>query len=61
MSLSDRQGLVRLAREFDALIITDDVYDFLQWSPDPNGSLSHPNRAVQPRMADIDRYLDGGP
>lgn len=61
MSLSDRQELVRLAREFDALIITDDVYDFLQWSPDPNGSLSHPNRAVQPRIVDVDRYLDGGP
>lgn len=61
MSLSDRQELVRLAREFDGLIITDDVYDFLQWSPDPNGSLCHPNYAVQPRLVDIDRYLDGGP
>ena len=61
MSLSDRQELVRLAREFDGLIVTDDVYDFLQWSPDPNGSLRHPNRAVRPRLVDIDRYLDGGP
>ena len=61
MSLSDRQELVRLAREFDGLVVTDDVYDFLQWSPDPNGSLRDPNRATQPRLVDIDRYLDGGP
>ena len=31
MSLARREGLVRLAREFDALIISDDVYDHLQW------------------------------
>ncbi|KAI0006790.1 pyridoxal phosphate-dependent transferase [Xylariaceae sp. FL0662B] len=31
MSLRRREGLVRLAREHDALVICDDVYDFLQW------------------------------
>ncbi|KAL8407985.1 hypothetical protein RB594_006693 [Gaeumannomyces avenae] len=31
MSLRRRQGLVRLAREHDALVVCDDVYDFLQW------------------------------
>ncbi|KAA8651645.1 uncharacterized protein ATNIH1004_000536 [Aspergillus tanneri] len=61
MSLSDRKELVQLAREFDALIVTDDVYDFLQWSPDPNKSLAQPNRAALPRLVDVDRYLDGGP
>lgn len=61
MSLSDRQNLVRLAREFDALIITDDVYDFLQWSPVPTESLARPDKAGLPRIVDVDRYLDGGP
>lgn len=61
MSLSDREDLVRLAREFDALIITDDVYDFLQWSSDSSKSLAHPDQAVLPRIVDVDRYLDGGP
>lgn len=61
MSLSDRQGLVRLAREFDALIVSDDVYDFLQWSPDPKGVLQNADQAIRPRLVDVDRYLDGGP
>ncbi|GKZ16769.1 hypothetical protein AbraIFM66951_008570 [Aspergillus brasiliensis] len=61
MSLADRENLVRLAREFDALIIADDVYDFLQWSPDPANTSSQPNRAHLPRLVDVDRYLDGGP
>ena len=61
MSLSDRDQLVRLAREFDALIITDDVYDFLQWSPDPAKTLPQPDHAYLPRLVDVDRYLDGGP
>ncbi|PYI05601.1 PLP-dependent transferase [Aspergillus sclerotiicarbonarius CBS 121057] len=61
MSLRDREQLVRLAREFDALIITDDVYDFLQWSPDPAKTLAQPDHAYLPRLVDVDRYLDGGP
>ncbi|PYH99441.1 PLP-dependent transferase [Aspergillus ellipticus CBS 707.79] len=61
MSLSDREKLVRLAREFDALIITDDVYDLLQWSPDPTVPLHQPDQAHLPRLVDVDRYLDGGP
>lgn len=61
MSMSDREQLVRLAREFDALIVTDDVYDFLQWSPDPYKTLLEPGRARHRRLVDVDRYLDGGP
>ena len=60
MSLDRRQRLVRLAREFDALIVTDDVYDMLQWSSDPAVS-SKMDRAVRPRLVDVDRELDGGP
>ncbi|KOC09516.1 putative aminotransferase [Aspergillus flavus AF70] len=61
MSLADREGLVRLAREFDALVVTDDVYDFLQWSPDAEQPLAQPDKAQIPRVVDVDRYLDGGP
>jgi DNA-binding transcriptional MocR family regulator len=53
--------LVQLAREFDALIVTDDVYDLLQWSPDPEKPLTQPDKARVPRVVDVDRYLDGGP
>ncbi|CAG8945545.1 unnamed protein product [Penicillium salamii] len=59
MSLRRREGLVRIARRYDALILTDDVYDFLQWSPTPGGPF--PDRACVPRIVDVDRYLDGGP
>jgi DNA-binding transcriptional MocR family regulator len=60
VSLRRREGLVRLARRFNALIIADDVYDFLQWPSDPNA----PNikeAASIPRIVDVDGYLDGGP
>ncbi|EEP82173.1 conserved hypothetical protein [Uncinocarpus reesii 1704] len=60
MSQRRREQLVRLARKFDALIITDDVYDFLQWRSQP-GKADHPTRAIAPRLVDIDRFLDGGP
>ncbi|CAG7956274.1 unnamed protein product [Penicillium olsonii] len=59
MSLRRREGLVRIARRYDALILTDDVYDFLQWSPEPDGPFA--DRACVPRIVDVDRYLDGGP
>lgn len=61
MSLDHRERLVRLARTYDALLITDDVYDFLQWSATPGGELTAPDRACMPRLVDVDRYLDGGP
>ncbi|PYH83678.1 putative aminotransferase [Aspergillus uvarum CBS 121591] len=61
LSLSDREQLVRLAREFDAVIITDDVYDFLQWPAEPAAQEGQPEHAQLPRIVDIDGYLDGGP
>ncbi|KAL6705633.1 Valine--pyruvate aminotransferase [Coniothyrium glycines] len=60
MSLRRRQDLVRLAREYEALIITDDVYDFLQWPSSLNPSTNSLTKAFIPRIVDIDRYLDGG-
>ncbi|CDM34739.1 hypothetical protein DTO013E5_3344 [Penicillium roqueforti] len=61
MSLRRREALVRLARQYDALIVTDDVYDFLQWSAKPEGEENSGDRACVPRIVDVDRYLDGGP
>jgi DNA-binding transcriptional MocR family regulator len=61
MSLERRQQLVRLARRFDALIVTDDVYDMLQWPVNPEAKSARLDRAVLPRLVDVDRELDGGP
>jgi DNA-binding transcriptional MocR family regulator len=60
MSLRRRQELVRLAREYDALVVTDDVYDFLQWPSSLTSQSMSLEKAVMPRIVDIDRYLDGG-
>ncbi|KAL5343053.1 pyridoxal phosphate-dependent transferase [Aspergillus crustosus] len=65
MSLARRRELVRLARKHDALIIADDVYDFVNWQADPSSNTSAPPdsafTAILPRLVDIDRTLDGGP
>lgn len=58
MSLARRQQLVRLAKEFDALVVADDVYDFLQWPTDDRTATLM--QAHLPRLVDIDRTLDGG-
>ncbi|KAG9808471.1 PLP-dependent transferase, partial [Aureobasidium melanogenum] len=49
LPLDRRIELVKLAREFDALVISDDVYDFLQWSADSNTSDSI-TKALLPRL-----------
>ncbi|RSM07136.1 hypothetical protein CDV31_008785 [Fusarium ambrosium] len=61
MSLRRREALVRVARKYDALIICDDVYDFLQWRIDSDpakiaehlGPNEHPDMLL-PRLCDID-------
>ena len=65
MSLLRREELVRLAREFDALLIADDVYDMLYWSAtkaEPSEScFPAPAKAMLPRLIDIDRALPRRP
>ncbi|RDW71097.1 hypothetical protein BP6252_07660 [Coleophoma cylindrospora] len=59
MSLRRREELLCLAREFDALIITDDCYDVLRW-PKNQGVSSHELGPLPPRLVDLDRTLPGG-
>lgn len=58
MSHSRREALVKVARRFNALVICDDVYDFLAWTEPPN---STPKDLSLQRVIDVDRTLDGGP
>jgi DNA-binding transcriptional MocR family regulator len=60
MSLRRRQQLIRLAREFDALMVTDDVYDVLRWPADKERNFEDLGD-VPPRLIDIDRTFEGGP
>jgi DNA-binding transcriptional MocR family regulator len=65
MSLRRREGLVKLARTHDALIICDDVYDFLRWPinlttpPAASNQASSAPPLIQPptRLADLDFAL----
>ncbi len=63
MSIGHRERLVRIARKFDALIITDDVYDFLQWPSSPPSTSTEarfPDQAYVPRIVDVDRFVSCG-
>ncbi|KAF7948026.1 hypothetical protein EAE96_009094 [Botrytis aclada] len=61
MTLSCRTSLVKLARKYDALIVTDDVYDFLQWPTSSSSSDTPLKKALLPRLVDIDRTLEPVP
>ncbi|KAF2148337.1 PLP-dependent transferase [Myriangium duriaei CBS 260.36] len=61
MPIERRRALVRCARKYDALIITDDVYDHLQWSTEHIAENFHPiTSALVPRLVDVDAELEGG-
>lgn len=53
MSPKVREELIGLAREFDLLIISDDVYDFLRWPSE--GNPSQKLATIPPRFVDLDR------
>ncbi|KAK6536583.1 hypothetical protein TWF281_000810 [Arthrobotrys megalospora] len=59
LSLSSRTQLVKLAREHDILLITDDVYDFLDYQNSPSKQ-QHNTPAIK-RLVDIDRELGVNP
>lgn len=59
MSLRRREEVVRLAREWDVLVVTDDVYDVLRW-PVGEGVGVEELGPLPPRIVDVDRVLDGG-
>jgi len=54
-SVPVRQQLLDLAREYDILIISDDVYDFLRWPAEESPSTSVKLAPIPPRMVDLDR------
>lgn len=54
MSLRRREALVKIARKYDALIISDDVYDFLQWPLAGPVSVQRTPELRMPRLCDID-------
>ncbi|OHE93435.1 aminotransferase [Colletotrichum orchidophilum] len=58
LSLPIRKELVALAREYDALVVSDDVYDFLSW-PEDSSAPDDAVGAVPPRLVDIDRNMPG--
>ncbi|KAK1633352.1 aminotransferase [Colletotrichum phormii] len=58
LSLQIRKDLVALAREYDALIVSDDVYDFLSW-PEDSSAPDDAVGAVPLRLVDIDRDMPG--
>ncbi len=64
MSLQRRTELVQLARQHNALIITDDVYDLLQWPTSTTSAELHSATmagAILPRLTDVDRALSPHP
>ncbi|KAK7217551.1 hypothetical protein V2G26_005554 [Clonostachys chloroleuca] len=58
MSLKHRYDLVRLAIKYDALVISDDVYDFLSWPHEKKDYVEGTKLEIPPTLVDINRELD---
>lgn len=57
MSLQHRRDLVRLAIEADALIVSDDVYDFLYWPQEKGIVADGMKLRLPPRLVDVNREV----
>lgn len=57
MPLARREALVDLARKYDALVVCDDVYDFLQWPLDERTTPERSANMRLPRLCDIERSM----
>ncbi|KUJ16715.1 PLP-dependent transferase [Mollisia scopiformis] len=55
MSTPVREQLIALAREYDILLISDDVYDFLRWPAEDRKAHSIKLAPNPPRLVDLDR------
>lgn len=60
LSLPRRRALVALARKHDALLLCDDVYDFLQW-PTTGDHGKIPLGPLLPRLSTLDTALGPSP
>ncbi|KAF7539426.1 hypothetical protein G7054_g2152 [Neopestalotiopsis clavispora] len=58
MSLAQRESLIRVARKHDVLVVTDDVYDLLHWTPG-HEQVQGDGARLLPRLVDVDRSLEG--
>ena len=54
-SLAIRKELLTLSRQYDILLISDDVYDFLRWPAGETKSYEVKLAPVPPRLVDLDR------
>ncbi|KAH8895261.1 PLP-dependent transferase [Thozetella sp. PMI_491] len=59
MSLRRREQLIQLARKYDVLVVTDDVYDVLRWRSGKERDEAEPNPFPPPRLVDVDRTMGG--
>ncbi|KAF4620212.1 hypothetical protein G7Y89_g14608 [Cudoniella acicularis] len=59
MPTSVREEVLALAREFDILVVSDDVYEWLRWPADKSAPVDSKLAPIPPRLVDLDRATLG--